>query len=101
MLILFQIAGFSKENVIEICKYKVKLVVRSYAQKNGKKTFSSVVKYDTFRWVAIVMDLKLIFDMKTAFLYGDLHGERNYLYKATNRLRARWSYVCYEKACMN
>lgn len=62
-----------------IDRYKARLVVRGFTQRYGvnyKETFSPVVRYSSIRAILAVsaarkMTLKQ-FDVKTAFLYGDL-----------------------------
>lgn len=63
----------------EVEKYKARLVIRGFSQKEGidyKEIFAPVVKYNTVKTVlsmVAVDDLEMIqFDVKTAFLYGDL-----------------------------
>jgi hypothetical protein len=63
-------------------RFKARLVVKGYAQKQGidyDETFSPVACYDTIRTLFEVpasknMKLKH-FDMKTTFLYGELEEE--------------------------
>jgi len=66
----------------DIDLYKAMLVIKRCAQVNGidfQETFSPVVKYDSIRVIlAIAAARKLIlrqFDIKTAFLYGDLEED--------------------------
>ncbi|GBN43947.1 Retrovirus-related Pol polyprotein from transposon TNT 1-94 [Araneus ventricosus] len=63
-------------------RFKARLVARGYSQKVGvdfNETFSPVERWDTIRTVlsvAAYKKLKLVqFDVKTAFLYGDLQGD--------------------------
>ncbi|UYV74741.1 hypothetical protein LAZ67_12000762 [Cordylochernes scorpioides] len=63
----------------EITRYKARLVAKGFAQKKGidyEETFSPVARHDTIRTLLAIAaneDLKLVqFDIKTAFLYGDL-----------------------------
>lgn len=67
-------------------RYKARLVAKGYEQKHGvnyQETFSPVVKFDSLRMIlaiAAAEDMKLHqFDVKTAFLYGNL--EENILMK--------------------
>lgn len=63
-------------------RYKARLVARGYSQKEGidyNETFSPVARYDSIRALLSIsaayrMHL-LQFDVKTAFLYGDLEEE--------------------------
>ncbi|GBN59849.1 Retrovirus-related Pol polyprotein from transposon TNT 1-94 [Araneus ventricosus] len=62
--------------------FKAHLVAKGYSQKVGmnfNETFSPVVRWDTIRTllgVAAYKKLKLVqFDVKTAFLYGDLQED--------------------------
>lgn len=62
-----------------IDKYKARLVIRGFSQKEGidfHEVFAPVVKYATVRTVLSTVatdDLEMVqFDVKTAFLYGDL-----------------------------
>lgn len=62
-----------------ISRYKARLVARGFMQKEGRdytETFAPVVRYDSVRtFLAIVAleDLEMSqFDVRTAFLYGDL-----------------------------
>lgn len=61
-------------------RYKARLVVRGFTQKYGvnyEETFSPVVRFSSVRSILAVSamrKMKLVqFDVKTAFLYGDLH----------------------------
>ena len=62
-----------------IDKYKARLVIRGFAQRAGidfHEIYAPVIKYNTVRAVfsiAATEDFHMIqFDVKTAFLYGDL-----------------------------
>lgn len=66
----------------EIDRFKARLVIKGCAQVHGidfQETFSPVVKYDSVRVIlAIAAARKLMlrqFDIKTAFLYGDLEED--------------------------
>ncbi|UYV74843.1 hypothetical protein LAZ67_12001291 [Cordylochernes scorpioides] len=66
----------------EITIYKARLVAKGFAQKKGidcGETFSPVARYDTIRTLLAIAaneDLKLVqFDIKAAFLYGDLQDQ--------------------------
>ncbi|UYV70787.1 hypothetical protein LAZ67_8000616 [Cordylochernes scorpioides] len=66
----------------EIARYKARLVAKGFAQKKGidyEETFSPVARHDTIRTLLAIAaneDLKLVqFDIKTAFLYGDLQDQ--------------------------
>lgn len=66
----------------EVDRFKARLVVKCCAQVFGidyQETFSPLVKYDSIRMIlAIAAAKKLVlkqFDIKTAFLYGDLEEE--------------------------
>lgn len=66
----------------EIDRFKARLVIKGCAQVHGidfQETFSPVVKYDSIRVIlAIAAARKLMlrqFDIKTAFLYGDLEED--------------------------
>ena len=58
-------------------RYKARYVIKGYLQKHGidyEETFAPVAKYDSVRTIlslAATMEI-LQFDIKTAFLYGDL-----------------------------
>ena len=63
----------------DLDRYKARLVVRGFSQKSGvdyQETFSPVVKFSSIRMIlaiAAAENLKLLqFDIKTAFLYGNL-----------------------------
>jgi hypothetical protein len=65
-----------------IDRYKARLVAKGFTQKPGiyyQETFSPVVRYDSVRVImslASHYDMEMIqFDVKTAFLYGDLEEE--------------------------
>lgn len=64
----------------EIDRYKARLVVRGFSQKEGidyNEVFAPVVKYVTVRTILSIVaadDLEMIqFDIKTAFLHGELN----------------------------
>lgn len=66
----------------EVDRYKARLVIKGCAQVYGidyKETFSPVVKYDSIRLILTIAAAKQLtlrqFDIKTAFLYGDLEEE--------------------------
>jgi hypothetical protein len=66
----------------DVDRYKARLVIKGCAQVHGidfQETFSPVVKYDSIRVIlAIAAARKLVlrqFDIKTAFLYGDLEED--------------------------
>ncbi|UYV80857.1 hypothetical protein LAZ67_19002001, partial [Cordylochernes scorpioides] len=66
----------------EITRFKARLVAKGFAQKKGidyEETFSPVARHDTIRTLLAIAaneDLKLVqFDIKTAFLYGDLQDQ--------------------------
>lgn len=63
-------------------KFKARLVAKGYAQHHGvdyTETFSPVVRYDSVRCVlavAAIQDMEMVqFDVKTAFLNGELKEE--------------------------
>jgi hypothetical protein len=63
-------------------KYKARLVAKGYSQRKGidfTETFAPVVRYDSIRAVLAVaahLNLEITqFDVKTAFLHGDLKEE--------------------------
>ena len=63
-------------------RYKARLVARGYTQRYGRdytETFAPVVRFDSIRIIlAIAAANQMIlrqFDVKTAFLYGELHEE--------------------------
>jgi endo-beta-N-acetylglucosaminidase D len=65
-----------------IDRYKARLVAKSYTQQQGiddNETFSPVVRFDTIRMLLSTAARKNLmlsqFDVKTAFLYGDLEDE--------------------------
>lgn len=60
-------------------RYKARLVARGFNQEHGidyEETFSPVVRYDSIRAILAIVAAKKLkmkqFDVKTAFLYGDL-----------------------------
>ena len=62
--------------------FKARLVARGFSQEAGidyKETYSPVIRYDSVRAllaIAAIEDLEMMqFDVKTAFLYGDLEEE--------------------------
>lgn len=63
-------------------RYKARLVARGFSQTSGvdyHETFSPVVRYESVRLIialAATLDMDICqFDVKTAFLYGDLNEE--------------------------
>lgn len=63
-------------------RYKARLCAKGYSQKAGidyTETFSPVIRYDSIRILlalATIHDMEILqFDIKTAFLYGDLEEE--------------------------
>ncbi len=72
-----------KKNVDgSIDKFKARLVAKGYSQKSGVdyfETFSPVARYDSIRAILAISSAKqmhlLQFDVKTAFLYGELEEE--------------------------
>ncbi|KAK9200145.1 hypothetical protein WN944_015341 [Citrus x changshan-huyou] len=71
--------GFPRKNEI---RYKVRLVAKGYAQKEGidyNEVFSPVVKHSSIRILLAMVaqfDIELVqLDVKTAFLHGDLEEE--------------------------
>lgn len=71
-----------KNTVGGAVRYKARLCARGFSQRLGvdyKKTFSPVVRYDSLRTllaIAAEQDLEISqFDVKTAFLYGQLEEE--------------------------
>jgi hypothetical protein len=71
-----------KKSCDDNARFKARLVVKCYPQKQGidyDETFSAVARYDPIRTLLVVaasrnMKLKH-FDVKTAFLYGELEEE--------------------------
>ncbi|RWS21908.1 integrase core domain protein-like protein [Leptotrombidium deliense] len=69
-----------KENTDgSVSRFKARLVAKGYTQKQGidfNETFSPVVKMNSVRAILVIAaseDLEMIqFDVKTAFLYGDI-----------------------------
>ena len=72
-----------KQNVSgDVYRYKARLCARGFQQKEGldyTETFSPVVRYDSLRVLLAVVaekDLELVqFDVRTAFLHGELKEE--------------------------
>ncbi|GBN11683.1 Retrovirus-related Pol polyprotein from transposon TNT 1-94 [Araneus ventricosus] len=65
-----------------IYRYKTRLAAKGYSQKQGidyDETFSPVARFDTVRMIISISaseNLKFFqFDVKTAFLYGELQEE--------------------------
>lgn len=76
---VYRIKTDAKGNVT---RYKARLVAKGYAQKEGidyKETFAPVVRYDSIRLLlgnAAHEDMEIAqFDVKAAFLYGELDEE--------------------------
>ena len=66
----------------EHCRYKVRLVVKGYAQRKGvdfDEIFSPVVKHYSIRVLLVMVDMWDLeveqMDVKTAFLHGSLEEE--------------------------
>lgn len=65
-----------------ICRYKARLCAKGFNQQQGidyEEIFSPTVRYDTIRVLLSIAardDLQIMqFDVKTAFLHGDLQEE--------------------------
>jgi len=76
---VFKVKGTSSEDNL---RYKARLCAKGFTQKPGidyQEIFSPVVRYESIRTLlamAAERDLKIEqFDIKTAFLHGDLHEE--------------------------
>lgn len=66
----------------ELERYKARLVIRGFSQQYGvdyNETFSAVVKFSSIRMILSIAAAEQLvlkqFDVKTAFLYGDLNEE--------------------------